>query len=136
MGRDGKFASDLSVSPTESPTSSPAAKSSKSGVSSSPAAPLGSYSDLVKEYEGKRIQFDERCQAIPKNPTYKNGTSIMLDNRSGDARTVKVGDRTYNLQGYGYWITTLSSPSLPKELLIDCGAAMNVGTILLQAQLY
>ena len=136
MGRGGKFAGDY-VSPTATPTLSPGAKApSKPGAKTSPAASTKSYTELVKEYDGRRIQFDERCQVVPKDPTYKNGTSVMLDNRSGSAKTIKVGDKSYNLQGYGYWIVNLSSPSLPKELTVGCGAAVNVGKILLQAQLY
>lgn len=64
--------------------------------------------------------------------TIKSGTSIMLDNRSGDARTIKVGDQTFQFSGYGYRILTLSSPVLPKTLMLSCGSAVNVGQILLQ----
>jgi len=135
MGGGGKLAGDFFASPTASPSPSPTAKAYKPG-SSPVATPSKSYSDLVKEYEGRIIQFGDRCQVTPLNPTYKNGTSIMLDNRSSEARTVKVGDKSYNLQGYGYWIINLSSSSLPKELSINCGAALNVGKILLQAQIY
>lgn len=90
------------------------------------------YTNLVKEYEGRRIQFDINCQAIPSNVTYKNGTKVMFDNRSGDARIIIVGGVQYNVGGYGYKILTLSSPTLPKTLLLSCGSAVNVGQILLQ----
>lgn len=91
------------------------------------------YSDLVKQYEGKRIQFDDRCQAIPLMPTYKNGTSIMLDNRSSSPRVIKIGSVSYSLVGYGYRVVTLNSPSLPQELSVSCGSSNNVSKILLQA---
>lgn len=94
---------------------------------------LKPYSDLVNEYQGKRIQFDERCQVVPNSATYKNGTSVMLDNRSANAVTIKVGDASYSLSSYGYRIVNLSSSYLPKELPISCGKAGNVGKILLQA---
>lgn len=90
------------------------------------------YTQLVKEYEGRRIQFDINCQAIPSNITYKNGTKVMFDNRSGDARVITIGGVQYNFLGYGYKTLTLSSPTLPKTLLLSCGAAVNVGQILLQ----
>lgn len=94
-----------------------------------------SYTELVKEYEGRRIQFDERCQVTPQGPTYKNGTSIMLDNRSASAKSVMVGGTKYDLVAYGYRVVTLSSSSLPKELAVSCGSSGNVGKILLQAQI-
>lgn len=118
-----------------SPTPAPSSKVIKrttakpAGGSSGQAMP---YSQLVAEYADKRIQFDERCQAIPGNPTYKNGTSVMFDNRSGDARYIKIGDATYLFGGYDYKILTLSSPTLPKTLSMNCGAAINIGGILLQ----
>lgn len=96
---------------------------------------IQSYTQLVKEYEGRRIQFDERCQATPKDPTFKNGTSILLDNRSASPRTVAVGGTEHYLIAYGYKIITLSSSNLPKELLVSCGSSGNVGKILLQAQI-
>ena len=90
------------------------------------------YTQLVKEYEGRRIQFDINCQSVPSSSAYKNGTKIMFDNRSGDARTITVAGVQYNLSGYGYKILTLSSPTLPKTILLSCGAAVNVGQVLLQ----
>ncbi len=90
------------------------------------------YTKLTAEYKDRRIQFDIRCQSIPSNVTYKNGTKVMFDNRSGDARIITIGGVQYNFPGYGYKILTLSSPNLPKNLLLSCGAAVNVGQILLQ----
>ncbi len=90
------------------------------------------YSQLVAEYADRRIQFDERCQPIPIRPTYKNGTKVMFDNRSGDARYIKIGATTYLFEGYDYKILTLSSSVLPATISLSCGAAVNVGSILLQ----
>lgn len=103
---------------------------STSTSTSSPAQ----YSAAVKQYEGKRIQFDMYCQAIPTSLVFKNGTSVMLDNRSGDARTIKIGNTSYYLAGYGWKIVTLSvaSSQLPATLWINCGSAVNVSKILLQ----
>src|SRR3989344_7635459 len=137
MGKEGGLPiGDSVLYPTSSPSSSPAAKKAppKPGASASPA-PARPYGDLVKEYEGRRIQFDQRCQVVPNDATYKNGSSVMLDNRSSSPVTVKVGTTSYSLIGYGYQVINLSSTSLPKELTISCGSAGNVGRILLQANL-
>jgi hypothetical protein len=120
------------------PTPTPSAKgSAKPVVKSSPAPVVAmpqSYADALKTYENRRIQFDQYCQAIPTSLVFKNGVTLMLDNRSGDARTVKVGPTAYYLSGYGWKIVTLSVPSstLPATLAIDCGSARNVSKILLQ----
>ena len=118
-----------SPSPASGTTVKPVAKQSTAPVSTQ------TYTQLVKEYDGRRIQFDQYCQATPKDITYKNGTTIMLDNRSGDARTITLAGTKYQLSGYGYALVTLSSQSLPKEMLLSCGSAVNVGKILLQAQI-
>ncbi|MEX2090663.1 MAG: hypothetical protein WD989_00835 [Candidatus Paceibacterota bacterium] len=133
----GDKLSDLGSSATPSVSVGPTKAPAKVGATASPVAgSTKSYTELVKEYDGRRIQFNQDCAAIPNYITYKNGTSIMIDNRSGDARIVKVGSNSYSLQGYGYRIITLSSNSLPQELFLDCGSAVNVGKILLQAKLY
>lgn len=135
MGKGGGLPMGDSVYPTSSPSSSSVAKApAKKGAAPVPTPPKP-YGDLVKEYEGRRIQFDQRCQVVPNSPTYKNGSSVMLDNRSSGPVTVKVGNTPYSLIGYGYQIINLSSTSLPKELTISCGSAGDVGKILLQANL-
>lgn len=122
---------EMSPSPSTaaSPSRSPSAGTSKSG---SAANSPKTYTDYVKEYNGRRIQFDINCQAIPNNVTFKTGSTLMFDNRSGEARTIKIGDASYQFPGYGYRILTLTSKTLSKTLLISCGDAVNVGQILLQ----
>ncbi|MDP3953868.1 MAG: hypothetical protein Q8Q06_00435 [bacterium] len=126
-----------SPSPSPSATATPAKSSSGSSVKKSGDAATSpkTYTELLTEYEGRRIQFDINCQAVPNNLTFKNGTSIMLDNRSGDARTIFIGPSQYALPGYGYKIITLSSSEIPKDLLISCEGAVNVGRIFLQAKI-
>jgi hypothetical protein len=91
-----------------------------------------SYGDAVKQYADRRIQFDMYCQAKPVNGTYKNGSYLMLDNRSGDARIITVNGIQYKLAGYGWTIITLSAKVLPATWAVDCGAARNVSKILIQ----
>lgn len=136
MNRSGNWSPET-ASPTPTPSSSPAAKAPvKPKASAAPAGPAKSYTELVKEHTATRIQFDQYCQAIPTRITFKSGSSVMLDNRSGDARYVKVGDESYYLAGYGYKIITMSASPLPKEIWLSCGSAVNVGKVLLQGMLY
>jgi hypothetical protein len=122
--------------PTVSP--SPSARVSPSRAPSSSVTPQVSaeinidYNEAVVQYAGHRIQFDKYCQAVPNKLTLKNGTSIMLDNRSGDARMIAINGKTYSLAGYGFKIVSLSSSTLPATLPFDCGSARNVGQISLQ----
>ncbi len=132
----GKPASPPAGSPSPSASASVTATPAKTATPSS--TPTGampkSYGDAVAAYANARIQFDQYCQATPKSAVFKNGATIMLDNRSGDARTVKVNAVSYYLTGYGWRIITLALPQnkLPATLDIDCGSAQNVGTIILQ----
>lgn len=93
-----------------------------------------SYTNALALYkDNKRIQLsgDSFCQVTPNNVMYKNGTSIMIDNRSAKTRTVKLlGSHT--IAGYGFTILKLSSGTLPATLLMDCDTQQNVAKVLLQ----
>ncbi len=114
--------------PSSSVSATPKASAPKAGATAMPK----SYTDAVVQYANQRIQFDMYCQATPVNSTYKNGSSIMLDNRSGDARIISLNGVQYRLAGYGWTIVTLSYKTLPMTVAVDCGAARNVSKILVQ----
>ncbi|MFA5933780.1 MAG: hypothetical protein WC795_00965 [Candidatus Paceibacterota bacterium] len=98
-----------------------------------------SYINALKKYATKRIQFgtdsatNRSCFATPNNVTYKNGTKIMLDNRTAISDVIKIGGDTYTVPAYGFRIVTLYSSSMPKTYMVDCNQYQNVLTILLQA---
>lgn len=108
----------------------PITKPVKSGVSGGEAVVSNlSYGEAVEKYKGRRIQFDQSCQAIPSNQSFKIGTSIMLDNRSPKPATIALDGSVYLVEAYGYQIV-----SLQKEGLFNgnCNAQKNVLTISVQ----
>ena len=92
-----------------------------------------SYEKALATYKDKRIQLGlgTSCKATPDTVTYKNGTSIMIDNRSPNDRTFKLG-ATYSVKGFGYKIVKLSSDTVPTKWLLDCDKQQNVATVLIQ----
>lgn len=91
-----------------------------------------SYAKALVQYADRRIQLDKNCQAYPNNVTYKDNTGIMIDNRSPQSRTVKVGT-TFTIKPYGFKIVTLPGIYLKsKTLLVDCDGYQNVATVLVQ----
>lgn len=98
---------------------------------SAPQSATLSYQQALVKYADARIQIDSTCQVSPNNVTYKNGTNIMLDNRSAVTRTIKLGS-TYTIKPYGFKIVRLSSSTLPSTLLMDCDSSQNVATVLIQ----
>ena len=68
----------------------------------------------------------------PNPITFKNGTSVMLDNRSGSERTITLDGTPYRLSAFGFKILTLRSRVLPHTVAIDCGEGRNNGQIILQ----
>lgn len=92
-----------------------------------------SYNDALKKYGDNRIQFNEKCQAYPTTATYKNGASVMLDNRSNKTLAVSLDGKPYSLGAYTYQAVTLSSKTLPHEVRVNCGSSVNVMELLLQA---
>lgn len=105
---------------------------SEGSVNKNAGAVSISYAEALVKYKDTRIQLNNLCQATPNNVTFKNGTDIMIDNRSPVARSVKVGS-SFSIKAYGFKIVKLSSPAtLPTTWLVDCDAAQNVATILIQ----
>lgn len=91
-----------------------------------------SYANALVKYADRRIQLDRTCQARPNNVTYKDNTGIMIDNRSPQTRTVKVG-ATYTIKPYGFKIVVLPDIYLKsKTIFVDCDKYQNVATILVQ----
>ena len=99
-------------------------------VSTGVAAPI-TYAQALKTYKDARIQLNPDCQASPNNVTYKNNTSIMIDNRSDKKRTVKLGS-SFTVPAYGFKIVRLSSATLPATWYVNCDNSKNVATILIQ----
>ncbi len=95
------------------------------------AAPISYINALVK-YADRRIQLDKNCQATPHQVTYKDNTGIMIDNRSPQTRTVKVG-ATFTIKPFGFKIVVLPDVYLKsKTILVDCDQSQNVATVLVQ----
>ena len=91
-----------------------------------------SYANALVKYATKRIQLNKICQATPNNVTYKDNTGIMIDNRSAQTRTIKVGT-TFTIKPWGFKIVVLPDVYLKaKTILVDCDSYQNVATILVQ----
>ena len=92
-----------------------------------------SYADALVKYKDYRIQLGEGsiCTATPRNVTYKNGSTIMLDNRSAISRSVTVGG-TYSIGAYDFALVKLASNKTPETFYVDCNNQQNVATILIQ----
>jgi|SRR3989344_2848426 len=115
-----------------STTTSSNSNSGESAESSSVTQTL-SYSDAVKIYANKTLQFDSNCLVNPSYLTLKEGTSIMLDNRANLQRAVYLDSVQYNIAPYGFKIATLTTNApLPHTIQVDCGNGKNNGRILLQ----
>ncbi len=91
-----------------------------------------SYANALIQYADRRIQLDTACQAHPNTVTYKDNTGIMIDNRSPNTRTVKIGT-TFTMKPYSFRIVVLPDIYLQaKTILVDCDSSQNVATILVQ----
>lgn len=92
-----------------------------------------SYEAALALYGDNRIQFDSKCLATPTFPTFKIGTRIMLDNRSGKKAVISLDGTDYAIGAYGYTVVTLrTSASLPHTVYVDCNNGENNARILLQ----
>jgi hypothetical protein len=117
--------SSVAVTPTPAPVVTVKSGAPKPSTNEMPLT----YAQAIQRYGGYRFQFDMYCQMNPGHVSLKNGATIMLDNRSGDPRTIKVGPTAYSLAGYGWRIVQVAVKTFPTTLMIDCGAGRNVGSI-------
>ena len=95
---------------------------------------LIAYADALTKYVDRRIQINSECQAsfIGHTVTYKDNTGIMIDNRSAQTHTLKVGT-TFTIKPWGFKIVVLPDIYLKsKTILVDCDKLQNVATILIQ----
>lgn len=97
-----------------------------------PSTATISYKNALIKYADRRIQLGLTCQAYPGIVTYTDNSGIMIDNRSPETRTVKVGT-TFTIKPYGFKIVILPDVYLKsKTVLVDCDRMQNVATILIQ----
>lgn len=120
---------------TDTNTSSGAASSTATTTASQPTIkPALTYTQAINAYKDRRIQFDATCGVIPLQLNAKNKTTIMLDNRASQPRTVYLDRTAYNLGALGFRLVTLTYPtaSLPRTVILDCGTGRNSAKILVQ----
>lgn len=126
---------------TNSPTPTAALKvGTKSPANTAQTVANTTYSQLLNQYAGRIVQFDDVCKATPGQMAVKKGTKIMLDNRSKIAKTVLLDGQSISLPAYNYSIVTMTTTkSLPYSMGIDCqskgGASMNTFTVQIQASM-
>ena len=95
-------------------TVSPSAKNNPSGI------PKGlDYSELLAQYGGHRIQFDN-CVAIPSSLVIKNGSILMIDGLAPDPQIVTIGTKTVTLEGYEVAFVKVDQKDVPVTLDVDC----------------
>ncbi len=75
-----------------------------------PPAPRLTYDQALATYgsggNNYRFQISANCQATPAALTLKKGQKFMLDNRDGDAHTIKIGSQTFRLNKYAFAVVT------------------------------
>lgn len=119
-------------SPSTTTPASAANADSNSGLATDVGSPSVSYGQAVNIYGKTRIQFDANCRMLPTDPVFKNGTTVMFDNRYRDGRYFKLDGVRYYLPGYGFKLLKLTAQKLPHVIDVDCGNGQNNGKIRLQ----
>ncbi len=127
---------------TEVPSSGEPASSTPSAASSTPQAqkqpaqarpaPALTYTQAVKAYQDRRIQFDNACTATPNYLVYKNPVNIMLDNRSNSTKKITVNGQTYQLAAYDFTTIIVNVKNLPQQVKVGCGQLSNAASILME----
>lgn len=105
-------------------------KTKKPSVSNVQAPSKISYQEALVLYKDSRLQLssDNSCSPTPKRMSVLNGSKMMIDNRSSQARNVTVGSN-YQIPAYDFIVVTIKTNNVPSEIMVDCGAQQNVATI-------
>ncbi|MEK7228290.1 MAG: hypothetical protein AAB681_02970 [Patescibacteria group bacterium] len=85
------------------------------------------YSDFIKLYGDKRIQFDDNCGASPSSASFSVGDIFILDNRSSKVQAVKFIDDLYALPPFHVRVFELKRQGI---FNIDCGSSKNVAKVI------
>lgn len=92
-----------------------------------------SYSAAIKLYPNKRIQFAADCVINPSSIVFKEGTTIMLDNRASTTIKISLDGHAYWIGAYKFLIVTLTTPeSLPHTMTLNCSGGKNNASIYLE----
>lgn len=125
-------ATNTIVAPAESPVPppTPAPTAGKPTAEQKPTpTPKLSYAEALKKYADSRIQLDSNCRAVPSQVVYKNGTSVMFDNRADVARKLVFNTRTYTVGAYDFLVLPVVAANPPSVTYLDCAEKQNVATI-------
>ena len=87
------------------------------------------YEKSLIQFEDKRIQFGQNCNAIPNRSVFNQGEKIMIDNRSSEMKGIKIGDQNILIQAYDFSIINLYQKG---EFGVNCGLLKNTATIIVQ----
>ena len=93
------------------------------------------YQQALQQYKDRIFQINQ-CAIRPTYATFKNGATVMLDNRNSQPVKITLDKTVVQLAKYGYKIVTLKSVNLPHEISVDCQIGgvnhYNIGRILMQ----
>jgi preprotein translocase subunit Sec63 len=90
------------------------------------------YSNIVKMFLEKRIQFDKDCKANPAELTIKNRTPVMFDNQSGKKIVLSFSGRTIPLEANSYKLSVVSTSEASKTIIVTCNENKESGQIIIQ----
>lgn len=79
------------------------------------------YSQMVAQYQNKKIDFGENCKITPSSTTFKNKTQILLNNTSSVSQKVTVGKTSYTIPSHSYNFQILYVATVPGNLTASCG---------------
>lgn len=102
------------------------------GETQSPIAPKLSYDAAVNKFWNMRIQFGENCVATPAVSTFKNGTELMIDNRSTQDKVFTVNGSSYPIAAHDYAVVPFTATTSPQKFTINCGVMQNAATVTVQ----
>ncbi|HEY0979836.1 MAG TPA: hypothetical protein VGE18_00275 [Candidatus Paceibacterota bacterium] len=85
-----------------------------------------SRAEILAEYEGKTMSFDDVCQAYPTALSIPQKTVIVFNNRATVERDITIDNRTYSIAANDYALAAVNTVG---KYRIDCDKKSSGGTI-------
>lgn len=85
-----------------------------------------SRADILIEYEGKTMSFDDLCQAYPRTLSATKRSVIVFNNRSNVEQNIRIDDRTYSVAANDYALAAMNAEG---KYAIECNGKASKGVI-------
>lgn len=85
--------------------------------------------DVLNNYDGRKLSFNNNCVANVNKITIENKTSVFFENRGDKLITIHINNRSFSIEPKKYKSTLIFGDNVPSTIIIGCNTNKNVAQI-------